>query len=75
MKFQHVGSMKEIKTTIKKIMIPTTAGTGAEVTPGAVLVNEKTNFKRGLRIYVNDLISRLSNNPKRLTRKPEHANL
>jgi len=42
------GTGKYIKTAIKKIMIPTTAGTGSEVTPGAVLVNKDTNFKRAI---------------------------
>lgn len=42
------GTGKQIKTAIKKIMIPTTAGTGSEVTPGAVLVNRDTNFKRAI---------------------------
>lgn len=42
------GTGKEITAGIKKIMIPTTAGTGSEVTPGAVLVNPRTFFKRAL---------------------------
>ncbi len=42
------GTGRGLKDAIKKMMIPTTAGTGAEVTPGAVLVNEKTKFKRAL---------------------------
>jgi alcohol dehydrogenase class IV len=42
------GTGKQIKTAIKKIMIPTTAGTGSEVTPGAVLVNRDTSFKRAI---------------------------
>lgn len=42
------GTGKEIKGALRKMMIPTTAGTGSEVTPGAVLVNEKTSFKRAL---------------------------
>lgn len=42
------GTGKSISTAVKKIIIPTTAGTGSEVTPGAVLLNEKTSFKRGL---------------------------
>lgn len=42
------GTGKVFKSGIKKIMIPTTAGTGSEVTPGAVLVNKKTKFKRAI---------------------------
>lgn len=45
---EYHGTNKEIKESVKKMMIPTTAGTGSEVTPGAVLINKKKNFKRGL---------------------------
>lgn len=45
---EYHGTGKELKPGIKKIMIPTTAGTGSEVTSGAVLINKKINFKRGL---------------------------
>ncbi|MCK5607139.1 iron-containing alcohol dehydrogenase [Candidatus Pacearchaeota archaeon] len=45
---EYHGTNKEIKASIKKMMIPTTAGTGSEVTPGAVLTNKTKNFKRGL---------------------------
>ena len=42
------GTGKPVTRAVRKMMIPTTAGTGSEVTPGAVLVNERTAFKRGL---------------------------
>lgn len=42
------GTTKPLVRGIRKIMVPTTAGTGSEVTPGAVLVNPKTAFKRAL---------------------------
>jgi alcohol dehydrogenase len=42
------GTGKPFSAGVKKILIPTTAGTGAEVTPGAVLVNTATNFKRSI---------------------------
>lgn len=42
------GTNKSITSGIKKIMIPTTAGTGSEVTPGAVLVNTHTKYKRAI---------------------------
>ena len=45
---EYHGTEKQLNGSIKKITIPTTAGTGAEVTPGAVLVNESTKFKRAL---------------------------
>jgi len=42
------GTGKPLVAGIAKAAVPTTAGTGSEVTPGAVLVNPKTSFKRGL---------------------------
>ena len=42
------GTNRPITSGIKKIMIPTTAGTGSEVTPGAVLVNTHTKYKRAI---------------------------
>jgi alcohol dehydrogenase class IV len=42
------GTGKPVIRAVRKMMIPTTAGTGSEVTSGAVLVNERTAFKRGL---------------------------
>jgi alcohol dehydrogenase class IV len=45
---RYHGKPITIKRAVPKIMIPTTAGTGSEVTPGAVLTNPKTQFKRAL---------------------------
>ena len=42
------GTGKPVTKAIRKVMVPTTAGTGSEVTPGAVLVNPHTEFKRAL---------------------------
>jgi alcohol dehydrogenase len=44
----YLGLGKIKKKGVPKIMIPTTAGTGAEVTFTAVFINEKTNSKGGM---------------------------
>jgi alcohol dehydrogenase len=51
----HEGSVEDYHGTgkpftrgIDKILVPTTAGTGSEVTSGAVLLNAKTDFKRSI---------------------------
>ncbi|MCX5677962.1 MAG: iron-containing alcohol dehydrogenase [Candidatus Omnitrophica bacterium] len=45
---EYHGTGKIFTSGVKKMMVPTTAGTGSEVTGGAVLVNERTKFKRGI---------------------------
>ncbi len=45
---EYLGLGKIKKPGVPKIMIPTTAGTGAEVTFTAVFINEKTNSKGGM---------------------------
>lgn len=44
----YLGLGKIKSAGVPKIMIPTTAGTGAEVTFTAVFINEKTNSKGGM---------------------------
>jgi alcohol dehydrogenase len=44
----YLGLGKIKRQGVPKIMIPTTAGTGAEVTFTAVFINEKTNSKGGM---------------------------
>ena len=45
---EYVGLGKIKKPGVPKIMVPTTAGTGAEVTFTAVFINEKTGAKGGM---------------------------
>lgn len=42
------GTGKSFTKGIGKILVPTTAGTGSEVTRGAVLLNAETSFKRAI---------------------------
>ncbi|ADH85649.1 iron-containing alcohol dehydrogenase [Desulfurivibrio alkaliphilus] len=44
----YIGLGKIAKAGVPKIMIPTTAGTGAEMTFTAVFINEKTGSKAGM---------------------------
>lgn len=45
---EYLGLGKIKKAGVPKIMVPTTAGTGAEVTFTAVFINEKTKSKGGM---------------------------
>lgn len=44
----YQGTGKKFMQGVKKICVPTTAGTGCEISGAAVLINEKTAFKRGV---------------------------
>ena len=44
----YQGTGKKFTHGVKKICIPTTAGTGCEISGAAVLINEKNAFKRGV---------------------------
>ena len=44
----YQGTGKQFLHGIKKICVPTTAGTGCEISGAAVLINEKASFKRGV---------------------------
>lgn len=44
----YIGLDKIAKAGVPKIMVPTTAGTGAEMTFTAVFINEETNSKAGM---------------------------
>lgn len=44
----YQGTGKKFMHGVKKICVPTTAGTGCEISGAAVLINEKTAFKRGV---------------------------
>lgn len=44
----YQGTSRQLTAGVKKICIPTTAGTGCEISGAAVLINTRSAFKRGV---------------------------